>query len=158
MNTSESRNRTLTCAEKEYRDLAGSILRIEGSASLRQIKERLIAGDFLDIASRLPRQFVDLPVLDSPCNLTRDYHGNRFRELDKPGYALWFGKAVDLLAPMLKPRSTIYACPDWKTPSLVLPAPIPLAMQNTFRPLSWQAIVNLLAAHLLRQVRYVLAV
>ncbi|MCY4226248.1 MAG: hypothetical protein OXF20_00875 [Gammaproteobacteria bacterium] len=84
MNTSESRNRTLTCAEKGYRDLAESILRIEGSASRQQIKERLIAGDFLDIASRLPRQFVDLPVLDSPCNLTRDYHGNRFRELDKP--------------------------------------------------------------------------
>ena len=117
MTTSASRNRTLTCAEKEYRDLAKSILRIGESVSIEQIHGQLIAGDFFDIAAYLPGQFVDLLILDPPYNLTKDYHGNRFRELDKPGYVLWFGRVIDLLIPMLKPQSTS----DWKTSSLVLP-------------------------------------
>ncbi|MCY4313751.1 MAG: site-specific DNA-methyltransferase [Gammaproteobacteria bacterium] len=121
MTTSASRNRTLTCAEKEYRDLAKSILRIGESVSIEQIHGQLIAGDFFDIAAYLPGQFVDLLILDPPYNLTKNYHGNRFRELDKPGYVLWFGRVIDLLIPMLKPQSTIYVCSDWKTSSLVLP-------------------------------------
>ncbi len=121
MTASASRNRTLTCTENKYHDLAESILQIEECAGIEQIKGQLIAGDFFDITTHLPRNFVDLLVLDPPYNLTKDYHGNRFRELDKPGYALWFGKVVDSLAPMLKPCSTIYVCSDWKTSSLVLP-------------------------------------
>jgi len=121
MTAGTSRNRTLTCAEKEYHDLAKSILRIEGCVSLRQITGQLIAGDLFDVAIHLPQQFVDLLILDPPYNLTKDYHGNRFQAIDKPGYALWFGKVVDSLIPMLKPCSTIYVCSDWKTSSLVLP-------------------------------------
>lgn len=109
------------CSEKEYHELAKSILQIEGNTSLEQIKGQLIGGDFFDLAAYFPKQFIDLLILDPPYNLTKDYHGNRFKELHKSSYALWFAEVIDLLIPMLKPRSTIYVCSDWKTSSLVLP-------------------------------------
>ena len=121
MSKTATRNRTLTCAEKEYRDFAQSILQIDRNVSLQQIKGQLIVGDFFDIATHFPKQFVDLLILDPPYNLTKDYHGNRFKELDKSSYSSWFSKIVDSLIPMIKPCSTIYVCSDWKTSSLVLP-------------------------------------
>ena len=116
-----SRNRTLTCDEQEYHNFSKSIIQIEKDIRLQKIRKQLIAGDLLKIATYLPKKFIDLLILDPPYNLTKDYHGTFFKELDKSNYTLWFGKIIDILIPMMKPSSTVYVCSDWKTSSLILP-------------------------------------
>lgn len=111
----------MKCTPEELRELSGAILQIEGAVDRQDINRRLIGGDFFEIASHLPAQFIDLLILDPPYNLTKNYNGTHFRKLDENGYTLWFRRVVDVLAPMMKPSTTIYVCSDWRTSTLVLP-------------------------------------
>lgn len=119
--SSAPRNRTLTCTPEELLVLSKSILQVETAVDRQDIDCQLIGGDFFEIATRLPTQFIDLLILDPPYNLTKNYNGNYFRELNKESYISWFERAMELLIPMMKPTATLYVCSDWKTSTLVLP-------------------------------------
>ena len=96
-------------------------MQVEKAVTRQDIDCQLIGGDFFEIASYLPNQFIDLLILDPPYNLTKNYNGNYFRQLDKYSYISWFQRAIELLIPMMKPSATVYVCCDWKTSTLVLP-------------------------------------
>ena len=115
------RNRTMTCTPEELRELSEAIFRVERAVDRQDIYCKLIGGDFFEIAAHLPTQFIDLLILDPPYNLTKNYNGNHFKKLNKGSYTSWFRKAVELLAPMLKPSGTIYVCSEWRTSTLILP-------------------------------------
>ena len=115
------RNRTMTCTPEELIELSESILRVEKAIASQDLDGQLIGGDFFEIATFLPNQFIDLLILDPPYNLTKNYNGNLFKRLDKRSYTSWFYRAIELLVPMMKPKATIYVCSDWKTSTLVLP-------------------------------------
>ena len=115
------RNRTLSCDSDELLELSGGILRIDGKIDLGGIAGQVIGGDFFDIAKHLPRNFVDLLILDPPYNLTKDFNGNCFRKLDRGSYASWFDRVMTLVDPLMKPNGTLYVCSDWKTSAIVLP-------------------------------------
>lgn len=115
------RNRTMTCTPEEICELSETILQVENTVDRQDITCQLIGGDFFEIATHLPAQFIDLLILDPPYNLTKNYNGTHFRKLDKDSYTSWFRRVMELLAPMMKPSTTIYVCSDWKTSALVLP-------------------------------------
>ena len=115
------RNRTLTCTPEELITLSKSILQVETPVHREDMDDQLIGGDFFEIASHLPTQFIDLLILDPPYNLTKNYNGNHFKKLNKVGYISWFERVIELLTPMMKPTATLYVCSDWKTSTLVLP-------------------------------------
>lgn len=115
------RNRTLTCTPEELRELSKAISRVEGTIDRHDISSKLFGGNFFEIATCLPAQFVDLLILDPPYNLTKNYNGNQFKKLDNDSYTTWFRKSVELLSPMLKPSATIYVCSDWRTSTLIFP-------------------------------------
>lgn len=119
--SSAPRNRTLTCTPEELLELSKSILQVKTAVDRQDIDCQLIRGDFFEIATRFPTQFIDLLILDPPYNLTKNYNGNHFRELNKECYISWFERVIELLAPMMKPTATLYVCSDWKTSTLVLP-------------------------------------
>ena len=115
------RNRTLTCTSEEFLEFSEAVLRVEKAIDRQNLNCRLIKGDFFEVATHLPTQFVDLLILDPPYNLTKNYNGNRFRKLDKTSYMAWFERVIELLVPMMKPTATLYVCSDWKTSALILP-------------------------------------
>ena len=115
------RNRTMTWTEEELRALSTTILQVEKPVNAPQITGQLINGDFFEIASNLPTQFIDLLILDPPYNLTKNYNGNQFKKRVRGDYVAWFHSVVELLIPMIKPTATIYVCSDWKTSTLVQP-------------------------------------
>ena len=121
MPTRAPANRTLECNPTELIELSRSILHISEDVSREDIECQLIGGDFFEMAHYLPRSFIDLAILDPPYNLTKNYNGKQFRKLDRNSYTSWFEKITDLLLPMMKPTSTVYACSDWRTSTLVLP-------------------------------------
>ena len=121
MSERASRNRTITCSEQELSEFSKTLMRPESAVDHQDIECRLIKGDFFKVAGFLPCQFVDLLVLDPPYNLTKNYNGSQFRQLDGEDYSRWFQSVIDLLIPMLKQTATIYVCSDWRTSTLVFP-------------------------------------
>ncbi len=111
----------MSCTPEELLELSEGILRLENAVDRQDVDCQLIAGDFFEIAAYLPRQFIDLLILDPPYNLTRDFNGNCFRKREKDSYIAWFQNAMDLLIPMIKPDATVYVCSDWRASPLVLP-------------------------------------
>jgi len=111
------RNRTLTVDDREREEYGARILRPEpeGALPAECILGKTLLGDFLDLAPRLPEAFVDLLVVDPPYNLTKNFHGNLFKETTAESY----GRMVDrwLLAakPLLKPTASVYVCCDWQS-------------------------------------------
>jgi site-specific DNA-methyltransferase (adenine-specific) len=73
------------------------------------------------MATRLPRNFVDLLVLDPPYNLSKNFNGVLFREKEKTEYQRWFTQLLETLSHTLKKDATIYICSDWKTSIIILP-------------------------------------
>lgn len=115
------RNRTLTCSSKERVELSRGILQVDSDVTVRDIAGHVICGDFFDIVKYLPRNFVDLLILDPPYNLTKNFNGNVFQKLEKNDYALWFERVITLISPLMKSNGTLYVCSDWKTSTIVLP-------------------------------------
>ena len=115
------RNRTLTCTSEERLEFADTVLRVEGAIHLQDMVCQLIEADFFEIAALLPKRFVDLLILDPPYNLTKDFHGRRFRKRDSDGYRSWFRQAMDLLIPMtsLVAPWRIWPSPMWKGSTLL---------------------------------------
>ncbi len=97
------------------------ILRPRDTVGFRDIDCRLIEGDFFEVAAYLPEKFIDLLILDPPYNLTKNFNGTLFKELDRDSYIFWFRNVTDLLVPMMKPDATIYVCSDWRTSTLIVP-------------------------------------
>ena len=115
------RNRTLTCKEEEISQLSAGVLQVERPVSEKDITGKIIHGDMFEVAGNLPREFVDLLVLDPPYNLFKNYNERVFKKKEKDDYKKWFLHAIEILIPILKPDATIYACSDWKTSVLISP-------------------------------------
>ena len=84
-------------------------------------QREIICGDTLGIAGRLSKGFVDLLVLDPPCNLSKNCNGHMFRAREGTEYRRWFECAINCLLSTLKPTATLYVCSDWKTSVLLTP-------------------------------------
>ena len=75
------RNRTLTCTSDERSSLERRLLRLDSSCSVDFVTNRILNQDFFCAIPFLPHGFVNLLVIDPPYNLSKDYNGNRFKEV-----------------------------------------------------------------------------
>jgi site-specific DNA-methyltransferase (adenine-specific) len=115
------RNRTLTCSEAEVSDLSKDLVQLARPSSPDELAGRVVNQDIEEALPFLPREFVDLLVLDPPYNLTKNFNGNVFRSLEAKQYISWFDQMLSSLMPVLRPHATIYVCSDWRTSNLVFP-------------------------------------
>lgn len=79
----------------------------------------IINGDTFETLSKLQPKSVDLLIVDPPYNLTKNYHGNTFKQRDKDEYLEFTIKWVEMCIPLLKETATIYICSDWKTSVII---------------------------------------
>lgn len=115
------RNRTLTCSEQELLELGGSLLSLNSQVCIDKIQGKVINQDLFSAAQYLPKECVDLLIMDPPYNLSKNYNGNLFKEKEKGEYQDWFISVLGLIKPLLKPTATLYICSDWKTSILIAP-------------------------------------
>jgi len=115
-------NRTLRCSPDEIRQYTQQILFPE-SRPLKQpeIENRILCSDTFKTLPLLPRNWVDLLILDPPYNLSKNYHGQTFLQKPKPDYQDWFETLIRAVSPLLKPRATLYVCADWQTSIAIAP-------------------------------------
>lgn len=121
MKTRAPQNRTLTCSMQELDHLSRELVSIGPDITLQEIENKIIHQDILEVAPRLPKNFVDLLVLDPPYNLTKNYNGHVFIEKDQCEYQSWFTTVIQIIKPCLKLTATVYVCSDWRTSLLVAP-------------------------------------
>jgi site-specific DNA-methyltransferase (adenine-specific) len=94
---------------------------LSGLARPEDAVGRVINQDFREACGYLPRAFADLVILDPPYNVTKNFNGKVFQAKEADAYRTWFSEVIEVLAPLLKPTATIYACSDWRTSTLIFP-------------------------------------
>jgi len=107
-------NRTLQVSDEEMITLRSKLLTLSSPVELKQITNRTIQGDLLEIIDFLPPAFADLIIIDPPYNLDRNFLGLKFKRMKDEDYfdylESWFPKVVKTL----KPDGSLYLCGDWK--------------------------------------------
>lgn len=101
------RNRTIICSDQELAVFKKALLSLESNICLNHLLGKIINQDFFSAAKYLPKESVDLLIMDPPYNLSKNYHGNLFQEKDKGEYQDWFVSVLDLIKPLLKPTATL---------------------------------------------------
>ncbi|WP_338420709.1 site-specific DNA-methyltransferase [Phormidium tenue] len=86
-----------------------------------EILNRTICQDVFGALPYLPKNFVDLLIVDPPYNLTKDFNGSKFKQCDRPTYSAWLDSWISQLKPMLKPHASAYFCADWATSTVMYP-------------------------------------
>jgi site-specific DNA-methyltransferase (adenine-specific) len=110
-----SRNKTLALTRNEADTYSQSLLKLSQSASLDDIRNRILCQDLESAAPHLPTACVDLLVLDPPYNLNKNFNGASFQKRDAVDYSRLLEQWVTALLPVLKPTATVYICGDWQS-------------------------------------------
>lgn len=110
------RNRTLTLTPEErlhYTSLLKTVT--TPPANVEEVVDSIIHGDTFLTLALLPRQSVDLLVVDPPYNLTKAFNSNTFASRSSTAYAEWLEGWFTLVLPLLKPTASLYICGDWRS-------------------------------------------
>lgn len=104
-------NRTLTLSSSDQDRLRSRI--VENLIEPFPLSNITIHGDCLEVAPKLPKNSIDLLILDPPYNLTKDFNGRTFAKQSVAAYTEWLDQICACLKPLLKPTASIYICGDW---------------------------------------------
>lgn len=95
-----------------------------------------VVGDFFDAIENVLDKSVDLLIVDPPYNLTKDFHGNEFRETNTEEYISYLESWIEKVKPKLKETASVYVCCDWKT---AIPLGVVLEKHFTIRNrITWE--------------------
>lgn len=97
------------------------MIKLEKPTNINDITNQVINQGIMEALQYLPKQFVDLMIIDPPYNLTKNYNGHVFKSRQAEDYTSWFENILFSLLPFLRPKATVYVCSDWKTSNLVFP-------------------------------------
>jgi len=113
------RNRTITLTDEERDYYAGDLIRIETAVDAAALEDRLVNQDVFEVLGRLPRNCVDLLILDPPYNLTKTFNSTTFRKKSPHEYEQWFDQLLIKLLGLLKSTASVYVCSEWYTSTAV---------------------------------------
>ena len=85
----------------------------------KDIINKTINGDTFDVLKKIEKNITDLMIVDPPYNISKNYHGYKFKDRDNLSYDKYTHLWVESIIPILKENATIYVCCDWKS-SLVI--------------------------------------
>ena len=114
-----SRNRTLTLSEEQTDFFLKRCIQAIEVEKVKDFSDITIVGNTFDVLPQLPNHKIDLLIADPPYNLSKDFHGNKFKESSSDDYESFTRKWIELCIPLLAPTASIYVCCDWKS-SLII--------------------------------------
>ena len=113
--TSKGRNKTLCLSKTQIEFYAKQALTLKERVSAEHVENKIIMQDTLRALDFLPDSCVDLMVVDPPYNLTKQFSGKAFKEMDSLSYQNWLDMWLSKVGRILKDNASIYICSDWKT-------------------------------------------
>lgn len=115
-----SRNKTIDLTVEEGKEYLDRCIKIDVvQSSLDCIINKTILGDTFETTPLLPRNCVDLVIVDPPYNLTKAFNGTTFSKKTVADYEEYTRKWLSLIYPLMKDNASIYICCDWET-SLII--------------------------------------
>lgn len=130
------RNKTIDFSLKEGQKYFNRCVDGSSELSIGKIINKTINGDAFEVMKDMPRKFIDLLIVDPPYNLSKDYHGNKFKKTDNESYAKYTEQWLKLVMPLLKNEASVYVCCDWQT-SVVIGRILPKYL-NVRNRITWQ--------------------
>lgn len=109
------RNKTIDIPLEQGQEYLSRCLSLSAPVSPEDITDKTILGDTLETAAFLPRGIADLIIADPPYNLSKDFHGNRFRVGSADRYEAYTERWIAAVKPLLKENGTMYVCCDWQS-------------------------------------------
>lgn len=86
----------------------------DDSLSVKNILNKIICANLFDVLDKLPKNFVDLLIIDPPYNLDKNFGKMKFSKMNDEKYFdyldCWFPKILQTL----KKNGSVYICGDWK--------------------------------------------
>ena len=116
------RNRTITLTKEDISRLSRKLIALHKRVEPKEIENKIINQDLFQTIRYLPENFVDLLFIDPPYNLTKEFNGNKFKEMTSEAYEEWIDSWLNPLLKILKSTASIYICGDWKSSSAVFRA------------------------------------
>ena len=130
------RNKTIDLSVEEGNEYLKKCLMLDKKAELPDVLDKTILGDTFEVLRLLPKESVDLLIVDPPYNLDKDFHGNKFKKTSDEAYLEYTEKWVELVKPLLKADATVYVCCDWiSSPSIFMVLKENFHVQNR---ITWQ--------------------
>jgi site-specific DNA-methyltransferase (adenine-specific) len=115
-----ARNKTIdTSLADGYQYLERCITVNDSVNDIFSILDKTVLGDSLEVLKYLPKESVDLIVVDPPYNLTKKFNKNTFSKKSKSDYESYSRKWLAMVAPILKSNGSIYICCDWETSIII---------------------------------------
>lgn len=111
------RNRTLTLTDTERATYRQKLEKIEKQLTVGDLSDRIFNADLFKSLELLPKQSVDLMIIDPPYNIDKDFGGIKFNKLADADYLAYLDSWFPRLVKMLKPNGSLYICGDWKCTS-----------------------------------------
>jgi site-specific DNA-methyltransferase (adenine-specific) len=116
------RNKTMTLEAEEQAEYKTKLLQLNQPVELQNVIDRIIHQDVFYILDFLPKQSVDLLLIDPPYNLSKTFNASSFKKTDLSTYTDWLKVCLDGIEPILKPTASIYICSDWQSSPAVFEA------------------------------------
>ena len=113
------RNRTLTLSDDDARRLRPRLITVNGPVGVERCIDKTVLGDALEVLTLLPRQIVDLVIVDPPYNLTKSFDGTTFSRKAAAQYEDWLRSWLVLVRPLLKPTASVYICSEWRSSTAI---------------------------------------
>lgn len=113
------RNRTLSLSVDDIARLRPRLISEDSIRSGDNIVEKTIHGNSLDILPILPKNIIDLLIVDPPYNLTKSFNGSIFKKQSIHEYEIWLHSWIELLIPLLKKSASIYICSEWRSSAAI---------------------------------------
>ena len=110
------RNRTLSLSNEDREALPQKLRRD------LETMEGVINGDTFALSKKLPKNCIDLLILDPPYNLTKTFGKESFSSRSTADYQDWIESYLEIITPALKSTATIYVCGDWLSSASLYPA------------------------------------
>jgi len=113
------RNRTIILTDEDRQKLSNRLKQIQSIASIEDILDSTIYQDVFKILGFLPESAFDLVFADPPYNLTKDFNGNKFKQVSLEEYEKWLESWLPTMRRLMKPTGSIYVCGDWRSSSAI---------------------------------------
>ncbi len=113
------RNKTIDIGIEEGRQYLSRCIALQESLPLSIIQNKTIMGDTLSVLPNIPKNIVDLLIVDPPYNLHKNFHGQNFKRCDDAEYSQYTEEWLKLVKPLLKQNASIYVCCDWQSSIII---------------------------------------
>jgi site-specific DNA-methyltransferase (adenine-specific) len=108
-----NRNRTITLSPEDKALYGKDLIRISKPVQMDALNNRIVNQDIFNVLGLLPRNFVDLLILDPPYNLNKTFSSTTFRKKSIAEYSHWFEGLLVKILPKLKKTASVYVCSEW---------------------------------------------